>query len=92
MAGAEGVLFAASALTAALGVVVAALAARGYRRNDSPTMGLLALAVVCIAVLPFGLTYGLAPALALSDALALFCVLCAHVVGLLAMLASLDAV
>lgn len=88
---AEPLLFATAALVAALGSVAAVLAARGYRRHDSTTMGLLAVGVFCVAVLPFPIGYGLAPLLALSDAATLLWILLAHIAGLVAMLASLDA-
>jgi len=55
-------------------------------------MGLLAVGVFCVAVLPFPIGYGLAPLLALSDAATLLCILLAHIAGLVAMLASLDAI
>ncbi len=89
---AEPTLFVTAALVAALGTVVSALAFRGYRRHDSATMGLLAVGVFCVAVLPFPIGYGLAPLFALSDAATLLCILVAHIAGLVAMLASLDAV
>lgn len=83
-------LFLASAVTAGLGGIVAWLAYRGYRRNESRPMGYLAAGVVCIAVVPFVLNYGVGPALGASDAGTLLGVLLANVAGLLAVLYSLD--
>ncbi|MFW5939178.1 MAG: DUF7521 family protein [Halolamina sp.] len=80
----------ASAATAAAGVVVAWLAYLGYRRNDSQAMRFLAIGVACIAVVPFPVTYGVGPLLALSDAATLLVVLLANVAGLLAVLYSLE--
>ena len=92
MAGVEAGTIAAIAAgaTAAAGSVVAALAYRGARRNDSAAMRYLAVGIACIAVLPFGFLYGLMPLLALSDAQSLLAVSLANVVGLLAILYSLD--
>jgi hypothetical protein len=84
-------LFGTAAATAAAGVAVAATAYRGARRNDSATMRWLSVGVVCIAVVPFLLTYGVAPALGLDDAGALLGILLANVAGLLAVLYALDA-
>ncbi|WP_313692535.1 DUF7521 family protein [Halorarum halobium] len=86
------VLFVTAAATALVGAVVAAIAYRGYRRNDSESMGFLALGIVCFAVAPFLLTYGVGPVAALSDAETLLSVLCANIAGLLAVLHSLDGV
>ncbi|WP_324662268.1 DUF7521 family protein [Haloarcula sediminis] len=80
---AELVATAASAVTATLGAVVAWLAFRGYRRNDSPVMRGLAVGVAAIAVVPFFLTI-VGELLALSDAQALLGITLAHTVGLLA--------
>lgn len=84
------VLFVTALLTAVAGTVVAALAYRGGRRNDSDTMRLLAVGVACIAVLPFVLNYAVAPLGSLSDAQALLAVLCANIAGLAAVLYSLE--
>ena len=80
----------ASGATAAAGSLVAWLAHRGYRRNDSRAMRFLAIGVACIAVLPFFVTYGVGPLLALSDAATLLLVLLANVAGLLSVLYSLE--
>ncbi|WP_227133438.1 DUF7521 family protein [Halorubellus salinus] len=80
----------AAAATALAGTVVAALAYRGARRNDSATMRYLAVGIACIAVVPFVLLYGVMPTLALSDAQSLLAVSLANVAGLLAILYSLD--
>ncbi|QKY20079.1 hypothetical protein B4589_006690 [Halolamina sp. CBA1230] len=90
MVDAATLLTLASAATAAAGVVVAWLAHRGYRRNDSRAMRFLAVGVACIAVVPFPVTYGVGPLLGLSDAATLLGVLLANVAGLLAVLYSLE--
>ncbi|WP_134670081.1 DUF7521 family protein [Halorussus marinus] len=79
----------ASALTAALGLVVTYQAARGYRRHASEAMGLLAVGVACFTAIPFVLTELFAPALAWSDGLTLLSVVTAYNVGLIAILYSL---
>ncbi|ESP90047.1 DUF7521 family protein [Candidatus Halobonum tyrrellensis] len=83
-------LFVTAAVTALLGGFVAWLAYRGYRRNGSRAMRLLAVGVVCFTVVPFLATYGAGPALGASDAATLLGVLLSNVVGLLAVLYSLD--
>lgn len=79
-----------SAVTAALGALVAWLAARGYRRNDSPVMRGLALGIVAIAVLPPLVSELLAPLLALSDAQALLAITLSHTAGLVAIYRTFD--
>lgn len=91
MAGVDPTVVAvAAAATALAGAVVAGLAYRGGRRNDSDAMRYLAVGVACIAVVPFPLVYGAQPLLALSDAQTLLAVSLANVAGLLAILYSLD--
>ncbi|GAB7095647.1 hypothetical protein JCM30237_28010 [Halolamina litorea] len=90
MADAATLLTFASGATAAAGSLVAWLAYQGYRRNDSRAMRFLAVGVACIAVVPFPITYGIGPLLALSDAATLLGVLLANVAGLLAVLYSLE--
>ena len=90
MVDAAALLVFASGATAAAGSLVAWLAHRGYRRNDSRAMRFLAIGVACIAVLPFFVTYGVGPLLALSDAATLLLVLLANVAGLLSVLYSLE--
>lgn len=80
-----------TALTAVVGVAVAALAYRGGQRNDSDAMRFLAVGITCIAVLPFPLAYGVVPLFALTDAQSILALALANVVGLLAILYSLDA-
>jgi hypothetical protein len=75
---------AGAAGTALLGVAVASLALRGYRRNDSPVMRGLAIGIVAIAVVPFLVVELLAPLLALTDAQALLGATVSHTIGLLA--------
>lgn len=79
-----------AAITALAGIVVAALAYRGARRNDSAPMRYLAVGVTCIAVLPYPIVYAAQPTLALTDAQSLLAVLLANIAGLLAILYSLD--
>lgn len=91
-AAADGpVLFVTAALTAVVGAGVAALAYRGYRRNDSEAMRFLAVGIACITVLPFLVSYVVAPLTNPSDASSLLAVLAANVAGLLAILYSLEA-
>jgi len=90
-ADAGAVLFATALVVAAVGALVAATAYRGYRRNDSDAMRFLAAGIAAITVGPFVVTYGLAPLWSLSDAAALLGVLLANIVGLLAILYSLEA-
>ncbi|MCU4926361.1 hypothetical protein OB905_10245 [Halobacteria archaeon AArc-dxtr1] len=86
------VLFATALATAVLGAVVAGLAYQGYRRHGSDTMRYLAVGIVCIAVGPFLISYGVGPLLALSDAATLLGVLLATIAGLLSILYSLEGV
>ncbi|NHN41488.1 hypothetical protein G9C85_07535 [Halorubellus sp. JP-L1] len=92
MAGVDVATLAAlsAAATALAGSVVAGLAYRGGRRNDSAAMRYLAVGIACIAVLPGVLVYGLTPLLALSDAMVLLAVMLSNVAGLLAILYSLE--
>lgn len=84
------VLVLTAGATAVLGAFVAGLAYRGGRRNDSDAMRYLAVGIVCIAVAPFLVNYGVGPALSLSDAQTLLGVLAVTNVGLLAILYSLE--
>jgi hypothetical protein len=79
----------AALLTAVVGLYVSVLAYRGYRRNDSDAMRLLAVGVFCIAVAPFGVGYAAAPLLALSDAQVILGVTLSHTAGLVAIYRSL---
>jgi hypothetical protein len=79
-----------SALTAVVGLFVGSLAYRGYRRNDSRRMRALAVGVVAIAVVPYGVAYVAQPAVALSDAQVLFGVTLSHTLGLAAIYRSFD--
>lgn len=83
-------LFGAAAATAVLGTVVATLAYRGGRRNDSDTMRFLAAGVAAVTVLPFLVNYGLAPLAGLSDAVTLLAVLVVFNLGLGSFLYALD--
>ena len=68
--------------TACLGTYVGYLAYDGHRRNESRTMLLLAIGVVCIAVVPYGISYVVTPLFSLSDAVTVLSVTVAHVAGL----------
>jgi hypothetical protein len=68
--------------TACLGAYVGYLAYDGHRRNGSQTMLLLAIGVVCIAVVPYGISYVVTPLLSLSDAVTVLGVTVAHLAGL----------
>jgi len=74
----------ASALTAAVGLFVAALAYQGYRRTDSSIMRGLAVGILAIAVVPYVVSYGVAPLFALTDAQTVLVVTLSHTLGLLA--------
>lgn len=80
----------AAALTVVLGLYVSYLAYRGYRRNDSTTMRVLAVGVLFIAVVPYAVSYAAAPLLSLTDAQTILGVTLAHTVGLAAIYRSLD--
>ena len=76
-------------VTAILGVAVAWLAYRGYRRNESPVMRGLALGIVAIAVVPFAVNI-ITLAVSLTDAQALLVVTFSHTVGLLLIYRTFD--
>ncbi|WP_126663689.1 DUF7521 family protein [Haloterrigena salifodinae] len=80
----------ASALTAVVGLFVAHLAYRGYRRNDSRTMRALAFGIVCIAVVPYAILYLVDPLLGLTDAQSLLAITLSHTVGLAAIYRTFD--
>ena len=86
----ESITALASALTAVVGLFVAHLAYRGYRRNDSPTMRALAIGIVCIAVIPYLILYLFDPVLGLSDAQSLLAITLFHTAGLLAIYRTFD--
>jgi fatty acid desaturase len=79
-----------SLVTAVLGLVVAGLAFRGYRRNDSATMRALAAGVLAIAVIPYLFTTVFAPLVSLTDAQALLGITLSHTLGLLAIYRTFD--
>ena len=84
------VLFATALATAVVGAAVAGVAYRGYRKHDSPTMLLLAVGIGLITVAPFVVSYGIAIVVPISEAAALLAILCANILGLLAMVYSLE--
>lgn len=81
---------AATTLTAAVALFVAALAYRGYRRNDSETMRALAVGIVLVAVVPGVVATGLPLVVDVDDAVVLLGVLLSHTLGLLAIYRSFD--
>lgn len=86
----QTVTTAAAGLTAILGLYVALLAYRGYRRNDSEPMRVLAVGILFIAVVPYLVSFVLAPLLGLTDAQAILGVTLSHTAGLVAVYRSLD--
>ncbi|SDK44521.1 DUF7521 family protein [Natronorubrum texcoconense] len=86
----ESITALASALTAVVGLFVAHLAYRGYRRNDSQTMRALAVGIVCIAVIPYLILYLFDPVLGLTDAQSLLAITLFHTAGLLAIYRTFD--
>ena len=84
------ILFATALATAAAGLAVAWVAYRGYRRNDSAAMLYLAIGIAFVTAGPFLVSYGLSPAVALSDATTLLGVLGTTIAGLLSILYSLE--
>lgn len=81
---------ATTAVTAVVGLFVASLAYRGYRRNDSETMRALAVGVVLVAVVPGVVSTGLPLVADVADATVLVGVLLSHTLGLFAIYRSLD--
>ncbi|MFC6940306.1 hypothetical protein ACFQE8_10080 [Salinirubellus sp. GCM10025818] len=71
-------------VTVVLGLYVCHLAYRGYRRNDSETMRVLAVGVLFVAVVPYAVSYAVAPLLSLTDAQTILGVTLSHTVGLAA--------
>lgn len=90
MSGIETVATVGVIMTALLGAVVAWLALRGYRRNDSPVMRGLGIGIVAIAVVPPLVVKLLAPLLSLTDAQTLLWATLSHAVGLLAIYRTFD--
>ena len=71
-------------VTARLGASVGYLAYDGNRRNESQTTLLLAIGV-CVAVIPYGISYVPTPLLSLSDPVTALGVTAAHLAGLRAL-------
>ena len=86
----ESLTAVASAFTAVLGLFVAHLAYRGYRRNGSRTMRALAVGIVCIAVVQYLILYVVDPFLALTDAQSLLAITLFHAAGLAAIYRTFD--
>lgn len=85
------VLFATAMAVAVAGAFVAAIAFQGYRAHDSRTMLFLSIGIALITVTPAVVSYGLALAVELGDAVALIAILGANVLGLVSILYSLEA-
>ena len=77
-----------AATTALAGVFVAALAYRGYRRNESRPMLFLALGVALLTAVPVGTNYVLL-ATAATDAQILLVVALSHLAGVATVLYAL---
>ena len=86
----ETITAVASAVTAVVGLFVAHLAYRGYRRNDSSRMRALSFGIVCIAVIPYLILYLFDPVLDLSDAESLLAITLSHTLGLAAIYRTFD--
>lgn len=84
----EGWILLFAATTAFAGVLVAALAYRGYRRNGSRPMLYLAFGVAFLTTVPVGANYLLA-ATAATDAQILLAVTLSHLAGVAAVLYAL---
>ncbi|WP_233752181.1 MULTISPECIES: hypothetical protein [Halostella] len=87
--GSSDVVFAAGVASAALGLLVATLAYRGYARHGSRRMLFLSVGVVLLTTVPFVLSYGIAWASAATDAQVLASVTATNVAGLAAIAISL---
>lgn len=77
------------ALTAVVGLFVGYQAFRGYRRNDSRPMLLLAAGVVLLTAVPYALSSAIGALTAAGDATVLLVVAACNVCGLAAILRSL---
>lgn len=77
------------ALTALVGLFVGYQAFRGYRRNDSRPMLLLAAGVVLLTAIPYALSSALGALTTAGDATVLLVVAACNVAGLAAILRSL---
>lgn len=87
--GPESRLFLVASVTAVVGLFVAYQAFRGYRRNDSRPMLFLAIGLLLLTTVPFGLSYTVARLTAASDALVLLVISLCNVAGLASILYSL---
>lgn len=84
------ILFATALTTALVGLAVAGIAYRGYRRNASEPMRFLAIGIFFITVVPFLMSYGIGFLANLPEAVLLLGVLGANILGLLSILYSLE--
>lgn len=84
------VLFATALATAIAGLVVAGTAYRGYRKHQSEAMRFLAVGIALITVSPLVVSYGVAIAIDIGDAMVLLGILGANILGLLSILYSLE--
>lgn len=79
-------IFVFSAVTAAIGIFVAYQAYRGYRRNESRPMLYLAVGVILLTAVPFGVNYSLVLLTAATDAQILLSITVMNFAGVSAIL------
>jgi len=84
-----GTIFLMGLVSAALGAFVAALAYRGYARNDSGPMLYLAVGVAFVTAIPFVLSYGVEWLTAATDGVVVLVITVCNLVGLTAIAYSL---
>jgi len=82
-------IFLMGLVSAALGAFVAALAYRGYARNDSGPMLYLAVGVAFVTAIPFVLSYGVEWLTSASDGVVVLVITACNLVGLTAIAYSL---
>ncbi|MCL9815240.1 DUF7521 family protein [Natranaeroarchaeum aerophilus] len=87
--GGGATIFLVALTSATLGGLVAGLAYRGYRRNESQPMFYLAIGVAFLTVVPFVLSYSIDGVTNASDAQILLVITVCHLTGLLAIAHSL---
>lgn len=86
---AEAFIFVCSAMTATVGVFVVYQAYRGYRRNESHPMLYLAVGVILLTAVPFGVNYSLVVLTAATDAQILLAITVVNLAGVSAILSAL---
>jgi len=87
--GDAGTIFLMGLVSAALGAFVAALAYRGYARNESSPMLYLAVGVAFVTAIPFVLSYGVEWLTPASDGAVVLVITACNLVGLTAIAYSL---